>query len=162
MWFIMFSSRNGTRTIRWWESKACSTRSGFRRDPRPTLQTRAESSFFDTYIIGSIKSSICAVDRCSDYIFMWITRFGQVWFPTESQSESKSKCNIHCVIINMPPHGLLLSVHVGTTDVVSFLLHKDYSYIDDHLCVFVIHKDYSYIDDHLCVFVIHMITPTID
>jgi hypothetical protein len=119
----MFASGNGMRTTRWWESRACSIRSGFRRDPRPILQTRVES-FFDTYIIGSTKLSIYAVDRCSDYIFMWIARFWHVWFPKESQSESKCKCNIYSVKINKSLHGLLLSVHFGTTDVVSSLQRR--------------------------------------
>jgi hypothetical protein len=116
--FNVLSSENGMINTRWWESKACSIRSGFRRDPRPTLQTWVKSRSHK-YIIGSIKSSIYAVDRCSDNISMWVTRFRHVWFPMESLSESKHKCNMYCVIINKSPHGLLLSVHFGTTDIVS-------------------------------------------
>lgn len=121
--FNVFSSGNGMRNTRWWESKACSIRSGFRRDPRPTLQTWVKSRS-DTYIIGSTKSSIYAVDRCSDNISMWITRFRHVWFPMESLSESKRKCNMYCVKINKSLQVLLLSVYFGTTDVVSSLYKR--------------------------------------
>ena len=134
--FNVFSSSNGIRNTRWWESKACSIRSGFRRDPRPTLQTWVKSRS-DTYIIGSTKSYICAVERCSDNISLWISRFRHVWFPMESLSESKHKCNMYCVIINKSPHTWLIVVGTFWYNSRSeFLIQKDYSYMMiTHVCL---------------------------
>ena len=82
---------------------------------------------------------------------MWITRFGHIWFPMESQPKSKCKCNIYCV--KALSHTWLIVVGIFWYNRRSeFLIRNDYSYNDDYPCVFVINKDYSYNDkarDHL-------------
>ena len=63
---MSFSSGNGMCNARWWESKACSIRSGFRRDPRPTLQTWVKSHRSEERRVGKECSEPCR-SRWSPY-----------------------------------------------------------------------------------------------
>ena len=95
-----------------------------------------------TYIIGSTKPSISAVDRYSDRISMWITRFRHIWLIPDGISilNRNTKYNIHCVE-SVSHHTTYCCRYIWYNWHSGFLMHKDYSYNDDYPCLWVYNDD---------------------
>ena len=100
--------------------------------------------------IWAVKSSIYAVDRCSDHISMWLTRFRHIWLISDGISilNRNTKCNIHCVK-SVSHHTTYCCRYIWYNRRSEFLIHKDYSYNDDYPCLCDIHSDYS-CNDYTC------------